>query len=262
MNDQTVTDEKMPLVSHLEELRARLMRISIVLVVAFVLCYQWSETLFLVIARPLIDALPGGSSMIFTSPTEAFFIYLKVAFFAAIFVTSPYWLFQIWRFISPGLYKSEKKHVFPFIVVSSTLFIAGVLFAYFVVFPMAFKFLLSYASEFIRPMISIREYLSLVLRFLLAFGVIFELPVFMYFLAKIGVVNAPFLVAKRRYAILLIFIAAAVLTPGPDVVSQVLMAVPLLILYEVSILVVRLTARKPAAAPVEDEGTEEVDEKE
>ncbi|MCX5850444.1 MAG: twin-arginine translocase subunit TatC [Deltaproteobacteria bacterium] len=257
------TDEKMPLVSHLEELRARLMRIAIVLIVGFVLCYQWSEKLFETMARPLIEALPGGSTMIFTSPTEAFFIYMKVAFFAAIFITSPYWLFQIWRFTSPGLYKSEKKHVLPFIVVSSMLFITGVLFAYFVVFPMAFRFLLSYASDLIRPMISIREYLSLVLRFMLAFGVIFELPVFMYFLAKIGVVNAAFLVSKRRYAILIIFIVAAVLTPGPDVVSQILMAIPLLILYEISIVVVRFTAKKKASAPAEDEeAAEEIDEKE
>jgi sec-independent protein translocase protein TatC len=169
---------------------------------------------------------------------------MKIAFFGSLFLTSPYILFQIWRFISPGLYGKEKRYVVPFVISSSFLFISGILFGYFVALPPAFEFFVSFSTDTLKPMISFREYLSLALKFLLAFGISFEMPVFIYFLAKIGVVNADMLRRQRRYAILMIFIAAAILTPSPDVISQLLMAGPLMVLYEISIFLAKIARRK------------------
>lgn len=151
---------------------------------------------------------------------------------------------QIWRFVAPGLYQHEKKVLLPFSVVSTVCFIGGAAFGYFVVFPPAFRFLIGYSSAFLDPMPAVNEYFSLALRLLIAFGVVFELPVFMVFLAKIGVVNASFLAKHRKYAVLLAFVIAAVLTPTPDVVNQMFMAGPLIILYEISIVAVRFFAKK------------------
>jgi sec-independent protein translocase protein TatC len=241
MNNQT--DEKMPFTSHLEELRSRLMRIFIVLGILFALCYLIKERLFEILTIPLVVAMPESSSMIFTSLPEAFFTYLKVSFFAAIFLGSPYILYQLWKFVAPGLYESERKNVIPFVIFSTIFFIGGALFAYYIVFPFGFKFFLAFGTELIRPMLSIREYLSFTFKLLLAFGIIFELPIFMFFLARIGLVNSKTLTTKRKYAILLVFIIAALFTP-PDVVTQVLMAGPLMLLYEISIWVVKVGEKK------------------
>lgn len=240
-------DEKLPLTAHLEELRKRFVHVLIALAIGFTLCYTFKEELFRIVTLPLIEVMPKNSFMVFTSLPEAFFTYMKVSFFAALILTSPYILLEIWKFISPGLYPQEKKYVFPFVFLSTLLFSAGVLFGYFVALPPAFKFFISFSSEFLKPMVTMREYLGLALKLLLAFGLCFELPVFVFFLAKIGVVNARMLSTQRRYAILLIFIAAAVLTPSPDLISQLLMAGPLLVLYEISILVARFAVRKPRA---------------
>jgi len=238
-------DDKLPLTNHLEELRKRLVHVLIALAIGFTLCYAFKEELFRIVTRPLIEVLPKNSFMVFTSLPEAFFTYMKIAFFASLILTSPYILYEIWKFISPGLYPKEKKYVFPFVFFSTVLFAGGVLFGYFIALPPAFKFFVSFSSDFLKPMVSMREYLALALKLLLAFGLCFELPVFIFFLTKIGVVNARMLSSQRRYAILVIFIAAAVLTPSPDVVSQLLMAVPLMILYEISIVVSRFAVRKP-----------------
>jgi len=160
---------------------------------------------------------------------------------------SPVLFSQIWRFISPGLYRHEKRVLIPFTLISTLCFIGGAAFGYLVVFPPAFEFLLGYTSDFLEPMPAVDEYFSLALRLFLAFGVIFELPVLMVFLGKIGVVNKPFLVKNRKYALLIAFIVAAILTPTPDVVNQLLMAGPLILLYEVSIVAVALFVRKPLA---------------
>ncbi|RUM36957.1 MAG: twin-arginine translocase subunit TatC [Desulfobulbus sp.] len=173
------------------------------------------------------------------------FFYLKLALVCGILVASPVIFYQIWRFIAPGLYQHEKKVLLPFSFVSSLCFLGGAAFGYYVVFPPAFRFLIGYSSEFLEPMPAVSEYFSLALRLLLAFGVVFELPVLMVFLAKIGLVDAPFLVKNRKYAFLIAFIIAAVLTPTPDVVNQFFMAAPLVVLYEISILAVRFFARKP-----------------
>jgi sec-independent protein translocase protein TatC len=162
-------------------------------------------------------------------------------------LASPVIFLQIWRFIAPGLYRHEKRILAPFTIISTLCFVGGTAFGYFVVFPPAFRFLLGYSSAFLEPMPAVDEYFSLALRLFLAFGVIFELPVFMVFLGKIGMVNKSFLVKNRKYALLIAFIIAAILTPTPDVVNQLLMAGPLILLYEVSIVAVALFARKTLA---------------
>lgn len=246
----------MPLTAHLEELKTRLIRVLIVVGIGFGVCYLFKDWSFKVITKPLVDAMPAQSSMIFTGLPEAFFIHMKIAFFASLFLTAPYTLFEIWRFVSPGLYRDEKKYVLPFLFFSTLLFGGGVLFGYYIALPPAFAFFVSFSTDFLKPMISFREYLSLTLKFLLAFGLCFEMPVFMFFLAKLGVVNSKMLAKQRRYAILIIFIAAAILTPSPDALSQVIMAIPLMVLYEVSIVVAKF-ARRGKPAPGETETTAE-----
>lgn len=233
----------MPLTDHLEELRTRFIRILIALGVGFVFCFLVKERIFGLLMYPLESVMPDQGAMIFTSLPEAFFTYLKVSLFAAIFLTSPYSLYQIWKFVSPGLYSSEKKYVIPFVVLSTLFFLGGALFAYFLVFPLGFAFFLAFATEFIRPMLSMREYLGFTMKLLLAFAVMFELPIFMFFSAKIGLVNSALLKKRRKYAILIIFAVAAILTP-PDVVTQTMMAAPLIVLYELSIWVVRKGEKK------------------
>lgn len=239
-------DEKMSFTGHLEELRTRLIRIIAAIGIGFLISYGYKEWLFKIITKPLADVLPPKSFMIYTGMSEAFFIYMELAFFAALFLSGPYCLYQIWKFISPGLHSQEKKYVLPFVLVSSTLFIIGVLFGYFVVLPPACAFFASYASDFLKPMFSLKEYLSLTSKFLLGFGLSFELPVFLFFMTKIGIVNPKMLAKRRRYAILIIFIVAAILTPTPDPFNQMLMALPLMVLYEIGIVVSKFAGKKPA----------------
>jgi sec-independent protein translocase protein TatC len=252
-------DEKMPFTAHLEELRSRLIRIVVAVGIGFVVSYAFKDWLFTVITRPLASALPPNSFMIYTGMPEAFFIYMEIAFFASLFLTGPYILYQIWKFISPGLYSGEKKYVFPFILASTTLFVSGILFGYFIVLPPAFQFFVSFSSDFLKPMFSFKEYLSLSLKFLLGFGISFQLPVFLFFMTKIGIVNARILSKHRRYAILIIFIVAAILTPTPDPFNQILMALPLMLLYEVGIIVSRIAGKKPAPADGAEESEQQKD---
>ena len=238
------TEEKMPFTSHLEELRTRIVRIMIAAAIGFGVCWYFKEWLFQIITRPLHQVLPPNSYMIYTSLPEAFFNYMKISFYASLFLTSPYILYQLWKFISPGLYKTEKKYMLPFVISSTILFICGILFGYYLALPPAFGFFVEFSSDFLKPMLSLREYLSFSLKLLLAFGLSFELPVVIFFLAKIGVVNSKMLSRNRRYAILIIFIAAAILTPSPDAITQIIMAVPLMGLYEIGIIVAKLAEKK------------------
>lgn len=185
----------------------------------------------------------GGHPDLHLVPGRVFF-YLKLALAGGLLLASPVIFYQIWRFVAPGLYLHEKKVILPFTLFSTVFFLGGAAFGYFVVFPPAFKFLLGYSTEFLDPMPAVKEYFSLCLRLLIAFGVIFELPIFMVLLAKMGIVNVSFLNRHRKYAILLSFVIAAILTPTPDVVNQLLMAVPLMVLYELSIGLIWLFARK------------------
>lgn len=236
-------DDKQPFLSHLEELRSRIIYSAIAVGVGFVICYIFSESLFEIFVTPLKEKLPEGDRLIFTNLPEMFFTYIKTAFIAGILLTSPIIFYQMWMFIAPGLYQNEKRFVIPFVVSSSFLFASGALFGYFVVFPFAYKFFLGYANEYIQALPTVKEYFSFASKLLFAFGIVFELPVVIYFLSRMGLVTVPFLRKNRKYAILLTFIAGAILTP-PDVVTQCMMAGPLILLYELGIIVAIIGAKK------------------
>ncbi len=235
----------MPLTAHLGELRSRLIKSLVAVGVAFVLCYQFVETLMAWLIAPL-KALDSAAKVqvIGTGLAEAFFTKLKVSFIAGIFLASPVIFYQIWRFVAPGLYEHERRYVQPFVFFATGFFVCGAYFCYRLVFPTAFGFFLEeYGSISIEPLLKISEYLSFASRMLLAFGVVFELPVFTFFLARTGIVDHKMMIGTWRYAVVGIFIVAAVLTPGPDVASQLLMATPLLVLYVASIGVAYAFAR-------------------
>jgi len=236
-------EKKLPLTAHLQELRKRLILSFIGVGAGFAICYAFSEPIFDILAAPLLKAMPKGGSLIFTSVAEAFFTYMKVAFIAGLILASPFVLYQIWAFVAPGLYRHEKKYVVPFVLAGSFFFAVGIFFGYSVAIPIGFKFLLGYATDFIKPMPSMKEYLSFSIKFLLAFGIVFEFPVVLVLLTRIGVVDSKMLAKQRKYAILLIFTFAAILTP-PDVVSQVILALPLIGLYELSIVLSKIFGRK------------------
>jgi sec-independent protein translocase protein TatC len=225
-------------------LRKRLVRSMIAVGVAFLGCFAFKEELFRIVAQPLISVLPQGSYMVYTGLPEAFFTYIKVSFYAGLFVSSPIVLYHIWKFISPGLFPKEKKFVAPFVITSTLLFVGGVCFGYFLVLPSAYKFFLEFTTDFLKPMLSMQEYLSLTLKLLLSFGIIFEIPVFLFFMTKIGLVTPRKLARMRRYAIVVCFIVAAIITPTPDAFTQCMMAIPMIILYEVGIIVSKLAVRK------------------
>jgi len=243
-----MNEKKLPLTAHLQELRKRLILSFIGVGAGFVFCYAFAEAIFDILAAPLLKMMPPGGSLIFTSVAEAFFTYMKVAFIAGLILASPFVLYQIWAFVAPGLYRNEKKYVIPFVLAGSFFFALGIAFGYYVAIPVGFKFLLGYATDLIKPMPSMKEYLSFSIKFLLAFGIVFEFPVVLVLLARIGVVDAKTLARHRKYAILLIFIFAAVMTP-PDLISQVLMALPLMGLYELSILLSKIFGKKPKPVP-------------
>ena len=241
---KTIEDYKMSLTDHLMELRKRLVRCVIILFIGFGACYYYKDFIFDIVTRPLVQVLPKNSYLIYTGLTEAFFVYMKLAFFASLIITCPFIIYQIWKFISPALHSTEKKYVLPFVLFSTLLFISGVLFGYFIALPPAFEFFVSFNNRYLQSMISFSDYISLFVTFLLGFGLSFELPVFMFFLAKLGIVNSQMLSKQRKYAILVIFIVAAILTPSPDALSQILMAIPLMFLYEVSIFITKFAGKK------------------
>ncbi len=240
-------EDKQPFTAHLEELRKRLITCFIAVGIGFVASYAFKEELFYILVAPLQSAMKSGDTLIYTHLPEAFFTFLKTALIAGIMLASPVIFYQFWMFMAPGLYDREKRLLVPILFLSTFFFTGGALFGYFIVFPVGFKFFLSFATETIRPMPSMREYLSFAAKLLLAFGIVFELPLVITFLAKLGVVSVDFLKRYRKYAILLFFVGAAMLTP-PDVVTQIMMALPLMILYEISILGARIFGRKPDEA--------------
>jgi sec-independent protein translocase protein TatC len=247
----------MPFTSHLEELRKRLIVSMVAVGIGMAICYSFKEKLFYILMRPLIRALPPGQKMIFTGLPEAFFVYLEVALIAGILVAMPVILYEAWLFVGPGLYPQERQFAAPMVILSTLFFAGGVLFAYFAVFPFAFQYLTSFETDFIRPLPAMREYLNLSSALLLAFGLIFELPLVLTMLARIGIVSAAFLRKQRKYAFLLAFIAAAILTPTPDVFNQCLMAIPIVILYEISIFGAKFFGKKKQEEKKEEEAAGE-----
>jgi len=236
-------DEKLPFTSHLEELRKRLITAFIAVGVGFVIAFGFKERLFKILVHPLVKVMKEGETLIYTGLPEAFFTYLKVAFLTGLIVASPIILYEFWMFVAPGLYKNERRMMMPIVLLSSLFFIGGALFGYFIVFPWGFKFFLGFATDTIRPLPSMKEYFGFSAKMLLAFGLVFELPLVLTFLAKLGIVSVEFLKKNRKYAILLFFAGAAILTP-PDVITQIMMALPLMVLYEISIIGAKIFGKK------------------
>jgi sec-independent protein translocase protein TatC len=249
------SDVRMSLTAHLDELRTRIIRAFVAVAVGGGLAWIVIERLVAFLLAPLVHLRPDQSLVIGTGVTEAFFTKLKVALIGGVFLSSPVIFYQAWRFVAPGLYQREKRVALPFAIAASIFFVSGAAFCYWLVFPVAFAFFLDeFASIGVAAQIRVSEYLSFASRMLLAFGVTFELPVVTFFLARLGVVTHRTLIAWWRYAIVVIFVVAAVLTPGPDVASQMLMAAPLLVLYALSIGVAFVVAR-PAATTEGEEST-------
>ena len=236
-------DEKSPFTAHLEELRSRLITCFVAVGIGFVLSYGFKEHLFKILARPLMAVMGAEDKLIFTGLPEAFFTYLKVSLLSAILLATPVILYQFWMFVVPGLYDKERRLLFPILFLSCLFFIGGALFGYFIVFPLGFKFFLGFSSDTVKALPSMREYLSFSSKLLIAFGLAFELPIVITFMARLGMVSVEFLKKNRKYALLLFFVGAAILTP-PDVVTQIMMAFPLMGLYELSILGARIFGKK------------------
>jgi sec-independent protein translocase protein TatC len=251
---------RMPLLDHLIELRNRLMWSAAAIIVAFLVCYQFKETIYRFLAYPLAKLLEGqtGRQMIFTGLTEAFFTYVKVSFWAACCIAFPVIAVQVWKFVAPGLYKNEKRAFLPYLCATPILFLMGASLAYFVVIPYAFRFFLSFETPGgpdTLPIVAepkVNEYLSLVMTLLLAFGTAFQLPVLLTLMARAGIITSQGLINKWRYAVVGMFGVAAVLTP-PDVVSQTSLAVPLILLYILSIFSCRYVEKQRAKREAEEE---------
>lgn len=238
-------EKKQALLEHLRELRRCLIRAFMALAVGMGAALFFARQIFETLQRPLVAVLPAGSNFIATNPLEAVITYLKVSLLTGLFSASPFVFYQIWRFVAPGLYRKERASALGFVFASSLCFVGGGIFGYFVVFPVGFRFFVTVLEgtgiEFLPQMGS---YLGFVSKMLLSFGLVFELPVLLVFLARIGLVTHPQLSRARRYVIVLAFLAAGILTPGPDILSQFLLAIPLLLLYELSLAAIWLLEKR------------------
>lgn len=234
---------RMSLLEHLEELRRRILRSLAAIAIAFIVSWFAVEEIAEFLARPIYAALPAGTRLTFLGVTDPFIIYVKVAALAACFLASPAVLYQVWRFVAPGLYKREKRRAAPFIVAGSVFFLAGGAFAYYVAFPFAVEFLIGMGEAF-QPMITVERYFRFLLYVILGLGLMFELPIFIFLLAQMGVVTPGFLMRHFRWAVLLIFVAAALVTPTPDVVNLCLFALPTIALYLLGVGAAALVVRQ------------------
>jgi len=232
----------MTFLEHLEELRVRLIHSVVALVVGFCVCWYFHEKLFIFLTQPLRVAYPDVE-FIFTSPTEALMLHMKMSFFVGIFVAAPYLLYQVWAFVAPGLYPSEKAYAVPFIVAGTLFFLGGAAFGHFFLFPLTFRFMISFGGPGMKFMPRVGEYYSFYSWFLLGLGAVFQLPVIVFIVARIGLVTPGWLMRNFKYAILVAFIVAAVITPTPDVVTQSMLALPMLGLYLLGVLVAWLFGR-------------------
>jgi sec-independent protein translocase protein TatC len=237
-------DDKMPFMEHLGELRVRIMRALIGVLIGALIPLYFSQRIVDWLALPVTRL---GHELVFTAPAEAFWVQMKVGLVCGLFLSAPVVLWQVWAFVSPGLHAHEKKYAIPFVLIGSVMFLAGGAFALFVVVPYALTFLLGYARPgVLKPMITIQNHVDFFLKFTLAFGIIFELPLAMTLLARMGAVTAQALARHRKYAVLGSFVVAAILTPTPDAFNQAMMAGPLIVLYEVGIVSARIFGKRAA----------------
>jgi len=243
MTEELEDPSRMPLGDHLEELRKRLFNVVIILAVGLCVTYTYSDYLILFLERPLLDLLPEGNKhLYFTGLTDKFVIYFQVSLLADVALMSPLLFYQLWKFVAPALHSNEKRFVFPFVVFATVSFLIGLAFAYYIVVPYGYAFLLTFGGEQDRALITLTEYFSLTLKLLFGVGAVFEVPVVLVLLGKFGIVNAAFLSQHRRFAAVGAAVIAAIATPSPDVFTMFIVMVPLYLLYEISIIGVRLVA--------------------
>jgi sec-independent protein translocase protein TatC len=235
---------RMTLLDHLDELRRRLFASVAAVFVAFLGCWYLSPAIFHWLQKPILDVLPEGDKLAFTDLAGPFMLYVKVAMLSAIFVASPFLLLQLWLFLRPGLYRRERRLAVPFIVFTTLFFVGGGLFGYYVAFPMVVDFLLGVGEDF-KQVVTIQAYFSMMSKILLGLGLVFQMPMLMFFLARIGVVNARQLLRSFRWAVLGIFVTAAIITPTPDIATQTVFAVPMILLYLLGILVAAVFGKRP-----------------
>jgi len=234
---------RMTLLDHLDELRRRLFSSAIAIFVAFLGCWYFAPEIFKWLEKPILDALPEGERLAFTDLAGPFMLYVKVALLAGIFVASPVLLTQVWLFIRPGLYRRERRLALPFIVFTSAFFVAGGYFGYLVAFPMVVRFLLGVGEDF-RQVVTIQAYFGMMTKILLGLGLVFEMPMLIFFLARLGIVDARKLIRWFKWAVFLIFVAAAIITPTPDIATQTVFAVPMILLYLLGIGVAAVFGRR------------------
>jgi sec-independent protein translocase protein TatC len=242
--------DKMPITEHLDDLRKRILISLVAVTVAFGVCFSYSENIFDILTVPMHKVLKfsleapylafeptknPGIELVFLAPAEALWMHFKISFIAGFILSTPVIFYEVWKFVSPGLLAEEKKYAVPFVFVTTFLFLIGALFCFIIVLPFAMNFLLTYKTENLKPMLSVGKYIDFCLKFIIAFGLVFELPVVSVFLTKLGIVTTEFLAKNRKYAVLIAFVLAAFLTPTPDAFNQTLMAVPIIILYEIGI---------------------------
>jgi sec-independent protein translocase protein TatC len=245
-SSEEIESKNQTLVEHLTELRVRLVYSAYILLGATALCYGFSEKIFDFVRAPIAPYLPGGG-LIYTGPLDKFIAHIKLSFVCGVLISCPLWIYQIWKFVAPGLYQKEKKYSVGFIVSGTGLFVLGSAFSYFVVLPMAFKFLMHFGGDVDKPMISIDQYLGFFTQMCLMFGAAFELPLILIVLGMIGIINQEFLRKHRRYAVMILAVVCAVITP-PDLLSMLMMLGPMLALYEIAVFFVGFFEKKRAAA--------------
>jgi sec-independent protein translocase protein TatC len=242
--------DEMTFLEHLEDLRKRLFYSAIALLIGFFPCWMFREKLFEILSRPVMQYLPAGTKFSFLTLTAPFMMYLKIAFLASLFFTAPFLFLQVWYFVAPGLYQKEKKYVVPFVVMTTFFFAVGAAFGYFVVFPFACKFFLSIGKDF-QAVLTPDQYLGFSIKVLLGIAATFETPTLVFLLAKMGLITAGWMIRNFKYAVLVVFIIAAVITPTPDAMTQSIVAIPMLALYGLSILIALVVGRGKKKAQAE-----------
>lgn len=243
-DNQQEQDKSMSLIEHIGELRFRVTRSAYGIFAGMILCWGFSEKIFNFVRQPIQQYLPSGG-LVYTAPMDKFMAHIKIAFVVGLLISAPYWLYQLWSFISPALYRKEKKIAAGFIFFGTLQFLLGLLFSYYVVLPMAFHFLMTFGGDIDKPMITIDHYLGFVTQTAVVFGLCFQMPVVISFLGMIGIVSQNFLKKNRRYAVLIIAVVSAIAAP-PDALSMILLLVPMWVLYEISIIVVGMFEKRKA----------------